>query len=376
VRIGIDARELCGHRTGVGRYLGGLVNAWSSNDGARRHEFVLYAHQPLGIPLDARRFPARVVAGAGGTRWEQRQLPAVVARDHLDVFFAPGYTAPLFSRIPLVVAIHDVSFTAHPEWFSAREGLRRRVLTRRTAAVARAVTTLSEFSKRELMDLLNVPEAKIHIIRPGITQSSNLQSLTSNLPPSLAREHASFGEARRTAPRILYVGSIFNRRHVPDLIKAFGVVARRHREVQLDLVGEDRTHPREDIVAAIARERTDDRVRWHQYVSETQLDTLYRSAHAFAFLSEYEGLGLTPLEALASGVPSVLLDTPVARESCGPAALYVKKHDIAGTAAALEQLLFDDAVRDTLLREAPAVLARYDWDRAARETLAVLEGAQ
>jgi glycosyltransferase involved in cell wall biosynthesis len=71
----------------------------------------------------------------------------------------------------------------------------------------------------------------------------------------------------------------------------------------------------------------------------------------------------------------VLLDTPVARESCGDAALYVQKGDIPGTAAALEQLLFSVPLRQTLLAAAPAVLARYDWPRAARETLAVLEGA-
>jgi glycosyltransferase involved in cell wall biosynthesis len=356
MRIGIDARELCGKTTGVGRYLSGLLQAWSADDRARRHEFVLYAHQPIGAAYDARRFATRVVSGIGGTRWEQQQLPGAVARDHLDVFFAPGYTAPLFSRIPLVLAIHDVSFAAHPEWFSAREGLRRRLLTRRAAATACAVTTLSEFSKRELMELLHVPETKIHVIRPGITQ-----------PESAAAEPLAAG------PRVLYVGSIFNRRHVPDLIRAFGQMARDHPEVSLDLVGDDRTHPHEDLVALVARSKLERLVKWHRYVSEAELSALYASARAFAFLSEYEGLGLTPLEALARGVPSVLLDTPVARESCADAALYVPTADIAATAAALGQLLFDDGTRTRLLNAAPAVLDRYHWPRAATETLAVIE---
>jgi glycosyltransferase involved in cell wall biosynthesis len=364
VRIGVDARELCGHRTGVGRYLAGLLQEWSTADRARRHEFVLYAPQPHGIALDDRRFSTRIVAGSGGTRWEQLLLPKRITGDHVDVFFAPGYTAPLFSRIPLVVAIHDVSFAAHPEWFSAREGLRRRVMTRRTAAAARAVTTLSEFSKRELIELLHVPESKIHIIRPGVSVRS-LQPPAPGLQPPTANRQ----------PRVLYVGSIFNRRHVPDLIRAFGELVRHHPEAQLDLVGEDRTHPPEDIVAAIARERTGDRIRWHRYVSEAELSALYDSARAFAFLSEYEGLGLTPLEAMARGVPSVLLDTPVARESCAGAALYVPKGDGVATTDALRQLLFNNTVRDGLLRNVPGVLAQYDWPRAATETLAVLEGA-
>ena len=128
-------------------------------------------------------------------------------------------------------------------------------------------------------------------------------------------------------------------------------------------------------MAAIRRERMDDRIVWHQYVSDAELSELYSAATAFAFLSEYEGLGLTPLEALACGVPPVLLDTPVARESCADAALYVAKGDIQATAAALEQLLFNARVRTSLLAAGPAVLERYDWPQAARQTLAVLEGA-
>ena len=73
-------------------------------------------------------------------------------------------------------------------------------------------------------------------------------------------------------------------------------------------------------------------------------------------------------------MPSVLLDTPVARESCGDAALYVHKGDIRGTASALERLLFNEGIRTSVLAAAPGVLARYDWPQAARDTLAVLEG--
>src|SRR5262245_11426382 len=219
------------------------------------------------MSLDARRFPLHVVEGRGGTRWEQQQLLPVVARDHLDVFFAPGYTAPLFARVPLVVAIHDVSFAAHPEWFSAREGLRRRLITRRVAAAARAVTTLSEFSKRELIELLGVAADKIHIIRPGITAP--------HLAPGVSHP------APRTphlAPRALYVGSIFNRRHVPDLIQAFARVARTHPEAMLDLVGHDRSYPRQDIPAAIRRERMEGRILWHHYASDAELASLYGSS--------------------------------------------------------------------------------------------------
>jgi len=372
MRIGIDARELCGRSTGVGRYLGGLLREWAADDQARAHEFVLYAPGAVELSLDGRRFPARAIAGGGGTWWEQVQIPRAVAADHLDVWFAPAYTAPLWLATPIVVAIHDLSFVAHPEWFRLREGARRRWLTGQSASRAEAVVTISEFSKRELIERLNVPAGKIHVIPPGIEKNGGstlgagswgLASVSSPSPQSLVPSPC----------RVLFVGSLFNRRHVTDLIRAFAPIARSHPDASLDIVGDNRSYPREDPRATIAGEGIETQVRWHEYVTDQQLAALYADARAFAFLSEYEGLGLTPLEALAAGIPPVLLDTPVARESCGGAAIYVPVGDVRATTRALESLLFDEAARRQILAAAPAELAKYNWRRAARETLALLQ---
>ena len=150
------------------------------------------------------------------------------------------------------------------------------------------------------------------------------------------------------------VGSIFNRRHLPDLICAFAPIARARSHAALDIVGDNRTHPHQDLGQTIAREGLGAQVSWRPYVSDQELATLHVTSRAFAFLSEYEGLGLTPLEALASGIPPVLLDTSVARESCGDAALYVAAGDITATTEALERLLFDNGTRAELVAAAPA----------------------
>jgi glycosyltransferase involved in cell wall biosynthesis len=160
---------------------------------------------------------------------------------------------------------------------------------------------------------------------------------------------------------------------VPDLVRAFAAVARRHPNASLDIVGDNRTYPRQDLRRTIDAEQVGDRVRCRWFVADPELRTLYARARAFAFLSEYEGLGLTPLEALAAGAPPVLSDTAIARESCGGAALYVPLNDVPAAARALESALFDEATRARVLAAAPQTLAKYDWPRAARETLAVLE---
>src|SRR6266571_4456937 len=168
MRIGIDARELSGRATGVGRYLAGLLHEWAIDASTSVHQFVLYAPEPIALGLDARRFPTRLVRGRPGTWWEQARAPRAAASDHLDVWFAPAYSAPLALKVPVVVTIHDLSFVAHPEWFSLREGLHRRWLTRRAADRAGAIITVSQFSRRELIERLAVAEGRIHVIPPGI----------------------------------------------------------------------------------------------------------------------------------------------------------------------------------------------------------------
>lgn len=355
IRIGIDVRELVGHPTGVGRYLGGLLAQWQANAPATDCTFVLYSTEPLPASLRAPRFVARVVPGPGNTWWEQTALPAAAAADALDVFFSPGYTAPLRLTVPLVVAIHDVSFIAHPEWFTVREGLRRRWLTRRAARRAQTVITISQFTRDELVSRVGVPTDRVAVIPPGVTRVTPAPSTQTG--------------------GVLYVGSIFNRRHLPDLIRGFAPLAREHGDLTLDVVGDNRTYPHEDLLGIIDAEQLGSQARWRPWVPDETLQTLYGTARAFAFLSEYEGLGLTPLEALAAGIPAVVMDTPVARESCGDAALYVPPDDVSAVTAALRSALFDAVTRSRLLEEAPRVLARFDWMAAARDTLATLVSA-
>jgi glycosyltransferase involved in cell wall biosynthesis len=377
MRIGVDARELCGHTTGVGRYLGGLLHEWAALT-PLNHEFVLYAHDATTLPLDTRRLATRIVPGPPGTWWEQVRLPRAAAPDHLDAWFAPAYSAPLRLHVPTVVAIHDLSFAAHPEWFSIREGARRRWLARQSAARASAVVTISEFSKGELIERLGVPAARIHVIPPGIGAGGSglgAGSTHSAAPANAQLTGTASPQPPAPSPNVLFVGSIFNRRHVVDLIQAFTPIARAHPDAALDIVGDNRSYPRQDLRRTIASEGLQAQVRWHEYVTDERLEDLYAHARAFAFLSEYEGLGLTPLEALAAGVPPVMLDTTVARESCGDAGVYVPLRDIPAITRALEAVLFDQATRTRILDAAAATLARYSWSRAARETLAVLEQA-
>ena len=361
MKIAIDARELVGRRTGVGRYLAELLNEWAASDAATKHEWLLYSHEPLRVPA-AFAASVRLHLGGGGTRWEQVTLARAVGADRPAVLFAPGYTAPLRVALPIALTIHDVSFFAHPEWFAFREGMRRRVMTRFAAARARVVITDSAFSRAEIARPVGVSRAKIRVVPLGI------------------RRQAAKSKENIREPVVLFVGSIFRRRHVDTLIEAFATrVVPQVPGSRLEIVGDNRAYPPLNLerVLTLQSLEAQRRITLRSYVDDQTLADLYARASVFAFPSEYEGFGLTPLEALSAGVPPVVLDTPIATEIYGGAARYVQNREpIAERLGdAIVQLLTEQPRRNDVLRHAPDILSRYRWDKTAAEVLEVLEEA-
>jgi glycosyltransferase involved in cell wall biosynthesis len=354
VRIAIDARELMGRPTGVGRYLSQILQAWAALPGTSGHELVLCSPEALAPRALGDLRVSNAVAPGGGTAWEQWTLPRLVRAERADVLFAPAYTAPLRCPAPVVLTIHDVSYAAHPEWFSWRDGLRRRTLSRMAARRAARVITESDFSKREIARHLRVDAGRIEVIYLGVS------ALRADAP----RE-----------PLVLYVGSVFNRRHVDALVGAFARLAAGRPGLRLAIVGDNRTRPWIDLDALVAGTGLADRIDVRSYVADDELSGLYARASAFAFLSEYEGFGLPPLEAMAAGVPVVVLDTPVAREIYGPAAEYVSRAEPDLVAAALDRVLTEGPARERLLHAGTAQVERYSWRECAHRTLQVLLAA-
>jgi len=357
IHIAIDGRELVGQPTGVGRYLTSILRVWSDAPGPHRYTIIAPAPRPDALADLGSAFEWMTEPSASpGTFWEQWRLSRAIHRLRPDVLFAPGYTAPLRLPCPSVPLIHDVSFFAHPEWFSAREGARRRWVTRAAAARAASILTVSDFSASEIVRWMDIPASRIRLARPG--------------PPSVtAPAHAPARE-----PMVLYAGTLLNRRRIPTLIEAFANTSASCPDARLVLVGSNRTRPTIDPTALAASAGVGNRVEWRHYVPDAELEALYWSASVFAFLSDYEGFSMTPLEALAHGVPPVMLDTPVAREIYGPAARLVGT-DPLEIGRALADLLTSDAARRTVVDAGRPLLDPAAWTRTADVIRHALEDA-
>ena len=365
MRIGIDARELFGKTTGVGRYLTNLLREWSDQCKIG-YTFFLYSPASENQALDLFNqlklndnpaFKHRSLEGGQGTLWEQTQLCKTANSDSLDVFFAPNYSAPLMLTIPFVLALHDVSFFSRPDWFNWREGVRRRLLAAKSARLAHTVLTLSQFSREEIVNHLNIKSDRIKITPLG-TSGSRVEHIDS-----------------KDSHLVLFAGSCFTRRRLPDLIRAFAIVQSQESRARLAIVGDNRTYPYIDLKKFVNSVGIANYVSIENWISDRDLTELYRKAKVFAFLSEYEGFGLPPLEALAFGTPSVMLDTKIAREVMGEAASFVPLNDIHSTVSALAELIWNSPKRRAILREAPGILARCTWADTAKRTMRAVEQA-
>jgi glycosyltransferase involved in cell wall biosynthesis len=365
--VGIDGRELSGRPTGTGRYLRNLLRQWRET-GDRL--IVYFAGRPPGDPvLDHASIGLRAVGDGHGSglRWQERLLPRAAREDALDVFFSPAYFCPLSLDVPRVTAVHDLSFFSQPQDFSLADGLRRRVLTSLSLRASRRVLVCSQFTLRELAHRFpDLADRAVHVPLGA----------DDDLAPPPPRD-----DARRrlglVGPSVITVGAILNRRCAPELLRATARLARRHPRIVLDIVGENRTHPRTDLLALAAGLGLERNVRLSGFVDEAALADRYAAADVAVFLSEYEGFGLPALEAAARGVPLVVSRPPSLGEIFREAAVLVDPRSESEIAEGLDRVVSDSALRTRLITGGRALAARHSWaDTAARTRTALLQAAR
>ena len=329
MRVGIDVSPLALTRAGTARHIRSLLEALEHED------------------VELRRYgfggTNRLLVPARDVGWYLGALPRRARRDGVDVLHCPTHRAPVRSQVPLVVTFHDLAVVRHPETFNHWTRTYSRLTLPRIARAARRLIAVSEFTKRELRELLDVPEEKVRVVPNAVG------------PPFAADGDAAGGDY------VLAVSTLEPRKNLPRLVDAF---QRAHLNGCRLLVAGAR---------GWGGVRLDgDGVNWLGQVGDDELARLYRGARCVAYVSLYEGFGLPVLEAMACGAPVVAARTAVAEEVSGGAAVLVDPLDPDAIAAGLAEAVDR---RDQLRAQGLERARAFSWADAARATIEVYREA-
>jgi glycosyltransferase involved in cell wall biosynthesis len=326
LRVGIDVSPLALTRAGTARHIEGLLDALEDEPGLELLRYGFGGGNRATVPV-------RDVA------WYLAALPLKAARDGVDVLHCPTHRAPARTQVPLVVTFHDLAVLRHPAAFNRWTRTYSRQALPRVVRAATRIIAVSEFTRRELMELLDVPDEKIRVV-----------------PNAVSAPFTADGDAA-TGDYVLTVSTLEPRKNLPRLVEAFDRA--RLDGVELVVAGERgwgdvRLHGR--------------RLRWLGRVSDDELARLYRGARCFAYPSVYEGFGLPVLEAMACGTSVVAARSEAAAEVADGAAVLVDPLDPDAIAAGLREAI---ERREELAARGRERAAAFDWKRSAELTHAV-----
>ncbi len=304
--------------------------------------------------------------------FEQVTFPRAAQRMKADLAFVPFWGSPLASPVPVVVTIHDVIPLALPAY---RGGPRQRAyasLVRAAAANAAAIITDSEFSKADIVTHLGVPAEHVTVVP---------LAAGARFTPFVPEADLDRVRARYQLPEryVLYLGGFDVRKNIEALMQVYVWCGEAiGEEYPLVICGAPSTLVTTDggerltLEAMATRLDIHDVVRFIGPVAEADKPAVYAGARCFLYPSSYEGFGLTPLEAMACGVPVVGSNAASISEVVGNAGILVSPKDARRMAGALIAVCIEDDLHDRLCQRALLRAAQLTWERTAIETAAVL----
>ena len=364
-RVGIDARKLTDY--GIGAYVRNLLDAIARNPQSERYRFRVYvrpADRPSVPPLPER-FEIVEEDSPGYSISELTRFAWRLWRDRLDLFHATHYVIPPLARARAVVTIHDIIHVLYPQFLPHRAALvYARVMIRRALRRADRIITVSNNSKRDLVDYFGISPARIDVIYNGVAGR-----FRADIPRAESeRVSAKYGLPR---PYLLFLGGEKPHKNVRNVLRAFAE-ARRDRALPHGLVlAGPMPKNRSRVEALIAALDLGDHVARPGVVPEEDLPGLFAGAEAFLYPTLYEGFGLPVAEAMACGTPVLTSSTSALQEIAGGYAYLVDPMDVDAIARGIVDLATDPGRRQEYADLGRRRAADFSWDRAAAQTLRV-----
>lgn len=371
MRVGINGRFLVAKRTGVQRAAYNLVRTLIAID--RNNEYFLFtSRSQVGNPdwdfANVTVVPSSIKEGESSRAnlfrnhfWEQITLPRLCAQHKIDVLHSPANLAPLLYRGKSIIHIHDLCFVVNPRWYSFSFRTLYNFLIPRLARKASKVTTNSNNSRNDLLQFCAVPADKVSVVYWAVDDLFMRAEGGDAAEPLPDEEREDY---------ILYVGSLEPRKNIRTLVEAYEALRLANPEINTKLVLIGGENPLFGDMRLKVRRFTSD-VVFKGFVDDDLLRRYYRRARLVVYPSLYEGFGLPPLEAMASGTPVVTSRTSSLPEVVGDAALMVSPYDIQQLSEVMTKVLRDPELRSRLITRGVEQVRRFNWYRVARNILTV-----
>ena len=368
MKIAIDARSLEVSKTGVGRYLTGLLRYWKKN---KEHKFVLYFKDeiPESDLLKSDNFELKLLKNpfkfSSNFFFQHFLLPYNLKKDKANFFFSPFYLKPIYCPVKSSVVLHDISYEAHPEWFDFKSQIILRILSKFSAKTANLIFTVSNYSKSEIVKFYKINPDKITVTH--LAPDDNFIKIS-----DIGKIKALKEKYNIKNKFILSIGSMFNRRHIPEIIEVFEKIADKYKDYQLLIIGKNHTHPFVDINNKIKTANNNlgrNAIINLDFVSEEELFAFYSSCEINIYLSDYEGFGLPVIEAQFFGKPVITSYNSSLVEVGGDSVEFVKNNNVEGIYNSLEKLISDEGYKNKLVELGSENLKRFGWERCAEKTL-------
>ena len=367
MRIAIDVRKL--HDFGIGTYVRNLVRWLARLD--QESEYVLLCRR--GDCEDVEKlgpnFRSLPDTSPNYSVAEQLTVPVNLARVRADLFHAPHYVLPALTPCRSIVTIHDCIHLMFPQYLPGRLAHNyARVCFWIAANRSARVLTVSEASKRDILRLCSIPSDKVDVIHNAIDDRFSL-------PPDDAQLTRVRDRYQLHDRFLLYAGNVKPHKNVERLIDAFAQLRQNGFDDLKLLITGSEVSRYATLRRAVHRYNLHKHVRFLGFLSADTLATLYHLADAFVFPSLYEGFGLPPLEAMASGTPVLTSNVSSLPEVVGDAALLVDPYDSASIADGMRQILSDDSLRDRLVSRGRVRAASFSWEASVKRVLAIYREA-
>ena len=350
-------------QTGVGYYTEHLLQHLLRE--VPKDRFVIVSNAPPftsnSLPTSAQIHPRHRLRFR--SLWMQTLALSALNEVNPDLAHFTNSVSPLGTRVPTVLTIHDMSLSLFPQFHPIRRRLTR-PLVRLCAAKAKAIITVSESARRDMMQLWGISSDGIHVVPEAPAPEFRPLEETELLEATRRR----YGLGERV---ILYVGTIEPRKNLTRLLHAFAGMRRSgHLTHQLVLAGSQGWGFKE-VIESIDALGLNDSVRLLGYVPFSDLPALYNLSEFFVFPSIYEGFGLPVVEAMAAGTPVICSRESSLNEVGGEAVEFIDPRKVESIEQALVRLATDEELRRDLSGRGLARARCFSWQNAAQGTLAV-----